>query len=44
MTNVEASAKLVQLYADFRQHYKDYPPYAEAIARAISALAKDGEG
>lgn len=44
MTNQEAGAKLVQLYADFRRYFKDYPPYVEAVALAISALAKDGEG
>ena len=44
MDNVEAGALLVRLYADFRQHYKEHPPYAEAISRAIAALAKEGEG
>ena len=44
MDNVEAATLLVRLYADFRRCYNEYPKYAEAVARAVAALSKEGEG
>lgn len=40
MNNVEPSTLLVRLYADYVHYYgTDSPDYAEAVARAIAALA-----
>ena len=44
MTNEEAKTLLVKLYAEwFKSTYDDTSPYSEAVAVAISALAKDGD-
>ena len=44
MTNEEAKVLLIGLYADlYRVSGQDISPYAEAVAVAISSLAKDGD-
>lgn len=47
MTNKEAAKEIVRLFAEARQYglYDDQEgTYAEAVALAVGALLKDGEG
>ena len=45
MTNEEAKVALIELYADlYRVSGNDTSAYAEAVATAISALERVGEG
>ena len=39
--NIEVCAVLVQLYADYKHIRGDNTDYAEVVARAIVALAKE---
>jgi len=40
MTNLDAGALLVELYAKFREKNLPNKDYAEAVAMAVSALGK----
>ena len=45
MTNEEAKTLLVKLFAEwFKQTYDETLPYSEAVAVAISALERAGDG
>lgn len=41
--NLETCSLLVRLYADYKHYVGDDIDYAEAVARAISALSKEDE-
>ena len=41
--NLETCSLLVRLYADYKHYVCDDIDYAEAVAKAIAALSKEGE-
>lgn len=43
MNNIETGSLLVRLYAEYQHYHGEDIDYAEAVAKAIFALSKDGE-